>query len=368
MSMENKCLVMALFLPQFHQIPQNDEWWGEGFTEWSVVKEATKINKFSIQPKIPVEGYYDLAKVNTLKNQADLATKHGIDGFIFYNYYSNGEKLLDLPIKNLLNNKDINIEYIISWANHDWKRTWYNWNQEMLRKQLYGNEKQITEHFEYLLTYFKDVRYTKIDNKPVFCVYRYKDIPNFNQYYKIWNSLAKANGFNGIYFLQTLDNTCQEIDHNFFDAGFEFEPNYTLKVNNLYFQRTINKICRVFKKYFKLKRVNFVYDYKFITKAMSERKDIDSNRYLGVFPDWDNTPRHKYNGTVFRNSSAHYFEEQFRSQYKKALQNNNRILVINSWNEWSEGAYLEPDTFNNYDRLEAIYNGRMKVINELSKV
>ena len=127
--------ILALYLPQFHQTKENEQWWGKGFTEWNVVKSAKKLSKHSIQPNIPLGGYYDLSKVDAIKNQTEIAKNNGVDGFVIYSYYSNGELLLDKPMNLIYDNKDINIEYCFSWANHDWMRTWFSYDKEMLRKQ-----------------------------------------------------------------------------------------------------------------------------------------------------------------------------------------------------------------------------------------
>ena len=161
--------ILALYLPQFHQIPENDEWWEEGFTEWNVVKRAKKLSKYSIQPRIPLEmNYYDLSKVESIRKQAVLAKEYNVDGFVIYSYYSNGKMLLEKPAKIILDHPDIDVKYCFSWANHDWRRNWFQYNKELLRAQEYAaTDEQILEHFYYMLDFFKDTRYIKIDNKPV---------------------------------------------------------------------------------------------------------------------------------------------------------------------------------------------------------
>lgn len=212
--------ILALYLPQYHATKENDEWWGEGFTEWNIVKVAKAINKHTKQPRIPVNGYYDLSQKDSIVKQVELANLYGVDGFVLYNYYSNGEKLLDTPSELIFMNKDIDIEYCFSWANHDWMRTWFSYDKEMLRKQNYAsNDDEIIEHYNYLKKFFNDERYIKIENKPIFIIYNYYDIPNFDKYIEIWNNLAIEDGFLGIYFIQTLmvlNYRGKLLDENFF--------------------------------------------------------------------------------------------------------------------------------------------------------
>lgn len=349
-----KCKIYALYLPQFHQTKENDEWWGVGFTEWNAVKSAKKYSRFSRQPRIPLNGYYDLSKVEDIKYQAEIARKYSVDGFAIYHYYSNGKILLGKPAELLLNNKDINIEYFFSWANHDWRRTWYGYNYEILQKQEYGTKQQIIEHYYYLRDHFKDSRYLKIKNKPVFSIYKADYIPNINEYKEIWTELANTDGFDGIYFIQTIDNSTLSRNEETFDAAFDFEPGCTILGTQMSKYRMFNKVRSFLIKKMKIGSVAQIYDYRVVSKKITDRVYSDDKHYFGVFSGWDNTPRHKKMGTVYKHESISEFENLFSNQYKKAVARNQELLLINSWNEWSEGAYLEPDTYSKYGLLEAI--------------
>lgn len=353
--------ILALYLPQFHQTKENDEWWGEGFTEWNVVKTANKLSKHSIQPRIPETGYYDLSDANEIRKQAKLANEYGIDGFVIYSYYSNGQLLLNKPGELLLENKDIDISFCFSWANHDWMRTWFAYNKEMLRKQEYAsNIEQVTEHFKYLLPYFKDSRYIKKDNKPVFIVYDYYAIPDFELYKKTWTKLAKDNGFSGIHFVQTLGGKHLEWEENVFDACFNFEPTYTtfsqMKTNH-----SINRFRRMIKKTFKTKWVPNYFDYNKICKLIENRNEDNPNHYLGAFAEWDNTPRHKDNGTIYKNFSIERFQSNIERLLIKSNECKKDFIIIDAWNEWGEGAFLEPDEYYHCKKLEAIRQAKTKV-------
>ena len=351
----SKPKILALYLPQFHSIKENDEWWGKGFTEWNAVKSATKISRYVDQPKKPLNGYYDLSKKEDIEFQVKLAKTYKVDGFLIYMYYSNGQVLLEKPAQILLNNSNLDIDFCFSWANHDWKKTWYECNTELLRKQEYGDTKeQIKKHFEYMLPYFKDKRYIKKDNSPVLYIYDYQDIKNFDLYVKIWDKLAKENGFNGMFYVQTLGGKCIKWNKDIFPACFDFEPTYTTFLNP--YSRTIESWGRkIIKKVFRIERLLAnIYDYNHICSLIIKRNEKDRGHYLGVFAEWDNTPRHKYNGIVFKNFNIQTFYECFESQYKKSLEYNKDFIIIDAWNEWGEGAFLEPDETYGYQKLEVI--------------
>lgn len=348
------CKILALYLPQFHQIPENDEWWGEGFTEWNVVRNAKKISNKVIQPRIPKGGYYDLSNVEAIRNQTELANKYGIDGYVIYSYYSNGKTLLQKPAEIILNNTDINISFCFSWANHDWMRTWFEYNRELLRKQEYANcEEQVKEHFYFMLPYFKDARYIKEENKPVLFIYSYEAIPDFQLYKTIWNELAVAEGFSGIYFVQTLGGHNCVWNNDVFDACFDFEPTYTT-FSEMKHQHCSNRIKRGIKRILRGNWITNYFNYNYVCKLIENRKCEESKHFLGVFAEWDNTPRHSHNGTVFTNFTIERFKKCFKSQLKKSIKYKKSFLVIDAWNEWGEGAYLEPDNIYEYKKLEAI--------------
>jgi len=349
-----KCMILALYLPQFHQIPENDEWWGEGFTEWTAVKRAERLSKYSNQPRIPLEGYYDLSNASSIRYQSQIAKKYCIDGFIIYHYYSNGKMLLSKPAELLKENREIDIKYCFSWANHDWRRTWYGYNKEILMKQEYGNLQQIHDHFNYLLSFFLDERYIKIDNKPVISIYRHEYIDNFELYYKTWNELAIKHGFAGVYFIQTMNSESNEFKEEYFSASFCFEPGYTIRSKMMRIDNNRVAIKKKLYSIFNINKVADVRDYRKVSKIIENRQIKSGQNFLGVFTDWDNTPRYNINGTVYKNADVESFKRMFSSQYMKSIKNKHKMLVINSWNEWSEGAYLEADTTSKFSRLDVI--------------
>ena len=220
--------IIAFYLPQFHCIPENDQWWGKDFTEWSNLKTSKPTFKGQYMPRVPLNNYYyDLTDPNTLLWQSRLAKKYGIYGFAYYHYWSDGHMLLQKPAEIMLKRKEIDIPFCFSWSNHTWSRVWADKSNEVLWPQKYGDEKDWKKHFDYLLPFFKDSRYIRIDNRPVMILYNPLGIKEFPEMMELWQRLAKENGLFGIYFLHQQN----EFDHhrerggNLYDGGIEFQMN-----------------------------------------------------------------------------------------------------------------------------------------------
>lgn len=347
--------IFALYLPQFHVIKENNKWWGEGFTEWDNVKKAKKYTKTQIQPRVPLnDNYYDLSKSECIGRQCCMAKKYGIDGFCFYHYYSNGKLLLETPAEILLNHTEFDINFFFSWANHDWRRTWASFNMEILMKQKYGEAEEIKKHFLYLLPFFKDSRYIKIDNKPIFFIYQNVKKEVLQNYYRIFNELAIKEGFDGIYWVGTLKSN-QDYYSIELDDYYRFESDFTQHSN--YIVSRWLQISRKWQRFMKRLRLNpnpVVINYKYLIKAISITSKLTPNYILGVASGWDNTPRHGENGSFFKNQGPELFERHLENQIKLTKKSRKPFLVINAWNEWGEGAYLEPDKENTYKYLEAV--------------
>ena len=357
--------VLALYLPQFHRIPENDKWWGEGYTEWSAVKEAKPIYKGHIQPKIPLDkNYYDLSDQSgsVWKWQTNLAKRYGIYGFCIYHYWFEGKMLLEKPMEILLAHPEIDIKYCICWANHSWTRTWYGLESEVLMNQTYGQRPVWEKHFEYLLKFFKDSRYIKIDDKPVIHLFHTAEIEKLLEMRKCWENLAIDAGFKGIYIVSCNSGGDLDEREELFDAYYNMEPSYTLKhkmnkVSHIaYLGRTffVSKINQFFKREYLERKVNILTIYKDSVKPDKMKKKV----YLGTVPVWDNTPRRSYKGLVYTNSSKNNFLRHL--QKLNSLTSDSEFIYVNAWNEWGEGAYLEPDVENGYSFLEAIYEVVMK--------
>lgn len=352
--------VIAMYLPQYHSFPENDEWWGKGYTEWTAVKRGKPLYKGHVQPRVPLnENYYDLDKdgVETLKWQASIAREYGVYGFAFYQYYFKGHKLMYKPMETLLNNPDIDINYCICWANETWTRTWYGLESEVLIAQEYGDEEDFREHFDYCLKFFKDSRYIKIDNKPVFQVYKTFDIPCLDKMIECFNRWAKEEGFDGIYLISGKTAGQQEQRSELIDGYYYFEPGYTLKHDfskaaqmKYNFGVLYNSFFNRFRKNKKLERSIKARD---IIEPIVKREYAE-NEFPCLIPDWDNTPRRSYRGLVYKGTNPEYFEKSLHKLKLKKEGHKVDFVYINAWNEWGEGAFLEPDESRGYSYLEAV--------------
>ena len=336
----------AFFLPQFHEIKENDEWWGKGFTEWVNVKNAKPLFKGHKQPKVPIDGYYNLLDKETVIHQTNLMHQYGIDGMIYYHYYFEGKMLLEKPAEDLLEWKDIDQPFFFFFANHSWNRSWEG-KTTILLEQTYGKQEEWEEHFQYLLKFFKDARYVKKDNKPLMMIFN----PYFEEKVKIFNyfnARCKENGFDGI----ILINSCNKIkDYKIFKnekkeyTSYYFlrEPTYSISLSRNIYVKMIQKFEKIFKIQ-KLRIYNGNKLFKKTTKNIIHRKDI----IHGLFFEWDNTPRHKERGYVITPISHNTF-----INYMNKVKDE-EFLFINAWNEWAEGMMLEGTEENGYKYLEWI--------------
>lgn len=351
--MINNIKTIALYLPQFHQVPENDKWWGKGFTDWAAVKKAKSLFKGHIQPKIPLNNnYYDLMDKHTMQWQANLAKKYSIDGFCFYHYYfKDGKKILEKPAENLLKWKDMDMSFCFSWANETWARSWSNissaniWadtfedkislqDNGILLEQKYGLKEDWKDHFKYLLPFFLDSRYIKINNKPVFLIYRPELIPCISNMIIYWRKLALQYGLSGLYIVGTDDYSNNEnLDAVMCTMSSARQIN-AKKLNN----STIKGA-----------------DYESTWKCFLEEPVISKKNFWCGMVDYDDTPRHGCKGTLYLNTSVDKFEKYFKELVIKSVLARNELVFLNAWNEWGEGMHLEPDTVNKYAYLEAVH-------------
>lgn len=327
--------LIAFYLPQFHEIPENNLWWGKGFTEWTNTRKSQPLFPGHYQPREPYQDYYyDLTDPSARKWQADLAEKYGIYGFCYYHYWFKGKRLLEKPFNEVLRTGEPYLPFCLSWANEPWTRRWDGSEDDVLMPQDYGDEKDWKEHFDYLFTAFKDERYIKVDNKPLFLIYRPGSISKCEEMLKYWQNLAKQNGLEGIYFVKTLSGF-QIPRIKGFSASVEFEPVYTV-FHHLYFQN--------------------VMDYDQIWTRILERtkRKSGTKTFLGAFVDWDNSPRKRNTGLILNGANPEKFTHYLTQQIKHAMDRNSEFLFINAWNEWAEGTYLEPDKKYGFQYLEAV--------------
>lgn len=352
--------IIAFHLPQFHQIPENDEWWGKGFTEWTNVKKGKPLFNGHRQPRKPLDNYYyDLTDPQTKIWQAELAKEYGIYGFCYYHYWFNGKKLLEKPVEQLLESAKPDLPFCLAWANEPWTRAWDGRKSQVLMPQSYGGENEWKRHFEYLLPFFKDTRYICQEDKPVFILYRTSSIIHCDDMLKFWETLAKEEGLPGIFFIEML-NSFQDKSHSNQTKGIiEFEPLYTLAYDFNLFERFKRKSSALLRK----DRLNRIDYDKLWQKILSRKlKDFGKKIYPGAFVDWDNSPRRSENALMMMNNSPKKFQSYLSQQLERSQREyRSDLLFINAWNEWAEGAYLEPDEDNNFAYLGAIKEA-LKVI------
>lgn len=356
--------IIAMHLPQYHCIPENDVWWGKGFTEWTNVKAANALYENHLQPRIPLgQNYYDLGEEETLYEQMRLAKTYGVDGFCFYHYWFNGKKLLEKPIEQLLKRK-AELPYCLCWANEPWTRNWDGLTnaKEILMKQTYGEEKDWTEHYCYLKNYFVQDEYIKVNGKPVFVIYKASDITSRKEMFAYWNNLAQKDGFPGVHIVNVSRDIVNRNMPLVGNAVMDFEPFATLsRVRYTNFPEMISYHCGMNESN---KNIQYaVIDYKKFCDYLVERYTFGNmNHYLGFFVGWDNTPRRGDNTEIiFANNEPDVFEKYFLIQMKKSMKLENDFLFINAWNEWGEGTFLEPDETYQYGYLKAIKTVKEKL-------
>lgn len=356
--------VIAFYLPQFHPVPENDEWWGDGFTDWVSAKKAKPMFKKHNQPRIPYHNnYYNLLNKTTINWQVNLAKKAGIYGFCIYHYwFGNGKQLLEKPAENLLKWKDIDINYCFSWDNNSWVRTWSRikggtWttleginrkkdDNGVLVKQEFGNEEEWKKHFEYLLPFFKDKRYIKKDGKPVFVIYDITLFSCMELMVECWNKLANDNGLPGVYFISTdiIPGKNSRIN-----GMLKFEPNYTRKIIEKEYPWFIQKYDLIRRNFFK--NLPYMLDYSFLWKRILKFSMDSENEFPGAFVDFDATPRKGMNAFVTYGATPKKFYKYFS---RLLMKTNSEFVFLNGWNEWGEGAYLEPDQKYKYEYLRMV--------------
>lgn len=363
--------IIAYYLPQFHPIDENNEWWGEGFTEWTNVGRAKKLFRDHYQPRVPKDlGYYDLRIPEVRRKQAKLALESGVDAFCYWHYwFGNGKRLLEKPFNDVLSSGDPDFPFCLGWANESWKsKVWdYNGSKKdiTLIEQLYPGEEDYINHFYSLLEAFKDNRYLKYNDKPIFVIYKPFLIPDVTKFIDIWNQLAVKEGFsNGLFFIGYADKTI-EID-KFLSLGFN-GVNIVRVSEYAYNKNLMKKIIIPILKY-KLFKMPLVIKYKLASKYFVQEEEKGSNVYPTIIPNWDHTPRSSKRGVVFHNSTPELFQKHVKEVFN-ALENKNpddQIVFVKSWNEWGEGNYMEPDMRFGKGYIEIL--GRLKKLFSASSI
>ena len=352
---QKKIRALGVVLPQFHPIPENNEWWGKGFTEWTNVAKAKPQFRGHYQPHIPADlGFYDLRLEEARIHQAELAKEYNIYGFCYYHYWFHGKRLLERPIDEIVASGKPDFPFCLCWANEPWNRNWDGFNHKVLQDQVYSDEDHLN-HITYLIEIFKDKRYIKVDGRPLFIVYKAKSIPNVREMLDIWNKEAKKAGFEkGVYFLSTTASGFHENPDSFgFEGSWDFLPHVFTEFNKISF------ISRIFIKIKSLfgKRSNRLILYKtIVNKAIQTYRHFKEwKKFPCVCPCWDNTPRRQTNAWILHNSTPELYEKWLASTCDKfePYSEEENFVFINAMNEWAEGNHLEPDLKWGLKYLEA---------------
>lgn len=354
-----KARVLAYYLPQFHPIPENDEWWGKGFTEWTNVGKAKPLFPGHYQPHVPADlGYYDLRVPETREAQAQMAREYGIEGFVYWHYwFGNGKRLLERPFEEVLSSGKPDFPFALAWANETWSGSFHGKvNGGTLIEQCYGGDDDYYAHFKAVLPAFKDKRYITVDGKPIFVIYKPLLIPNAAQFIEYWQKLAEKNDLPGIYFIGIANIRYDGLDSaemlcRYMEMGFD-----AMTTINMFDQG--DGFWYKVKKHLCMKWLHLPDIRKYDFDIMQDETDGIENVFPTIYPNWDHTPRSGHRGICVYDTSP--------SKWGKALQmmlsriqhkpQNKRILFVKSWNEWAEGNHLEPDLRYGCQYLEELRN------------
>lgn len=375
-----KARVIAYYLPQFHPIPENDKFWGKGFTEWTNVAKAKPLFKGHYQPRIPADlGFYDLRLPEVREQQAQMAREAGIEGFCYWHYwFGNGKRLLQRPFNEVLQSGKPDFPFCLAWANHSWKTsTWENGGKDrMIVEQRYLGEEDYTMHFQEVLPSFRDKRYITIEDKPLFAIfdpYNFRDVSNF---IKTWQRLAKENGLKGIYFIaicnststlqRNADGTLKRVTPNLqsservyndllylgFDGINSFGKSRAEMLCMGKYMRIVKKLLHQYLPFLPTHCIN----YEKITQHFFAPEDSWQNVYPSIFPQWDRTPRAGNSEGVYIKATPTSFKKHIQDALNviKNKDVEHQILFLRSWNEWGEGNYVEPDLKYGHAFLDAI--------------
>lgn len=373
----SKARVIALYLPQYHPIPENNKYWGVGFTEWTNVAQARPLFKNHYQPRIPADlGFYDLRLPVIRKQQAELAKEAGIEGFCYWHYwFGGGKEVLQMPFDEVVKNKEPDFPFCLGWALHDWTtKTWEKGSaiqkDTVIFKQTFPGEEDDIKHFYRLLDAFKDERYIKVDGKLLFAILVPQAMPEPKRFMDLWNKLAKENDLPGFHFVGIIDSMPEINNNNINNIDKAVDDNIN-KAKSMGFDAigTTGQKYAELKTGGKMRKLLFAaarriapgalidkYDYSKIMNNFYSPSDAREDVYPQLLSGWDRSPRSGRKAIIYYNNTPDTF--------KKAAQNavdcvknkapEHRIIFLNSWNEWGEGAYMEPDLKYGKGKIKAL--------------
>lgn len=377
--------IFALYLPQFHPIPENDRWWGPGFTEWTNVAKARPLFRGHRQPHIPADlGFYDLRMSEVREHQAALARKAGIEAFCYYHYwFGGGKQLLERPFNEVLTSGNPDFPFCLCWANHSWSnKTWERHGAlskpQMLMEQHYLGHEDDVLHFKTLLPAFRDRRYVTIDGKPVFTIYDPLAFPHISDFINTWQNLARQNGLSGIYFIGMCPSTLTfkvnsdgsrtrclpnlqssaALFQQVLDMGFDAVNSLGMRRGEMLYEGRWKNIAKVALRYMGIKIGNARYDYARTVSGYFAPEDKWENVFPTILSGWDRSPRVGIAEGVYVNATPNKFEQHIRQALSllKDKEREHQVLFLKSWNEWGEGNYVEPDIDYGHGFLQAIQN------------
>lgn len=380
----NKARIIALYLPQFHPIPENDKWWGPGFTEWTNVAKAKPLFRGHVQPRIPADlGFYDLRLAETREQQAMLAREAGIEGFCYYHYwFGGGRQLLERPFNEVVASGRPDFPFCICWANHTWSNKTWNRKSAMqqdsvLMEQTYPGTEDDIAHFNSLLPAFRDPRYMTVDGKLIFVIYDPLKFINIERFIETWRKLAEKNGLPGFHFVgmtpSTLtlrvaaDGSRQRVMPNLkssakifkdvLDLGFDSVNSFGKRRGEMLYEGKWKNLAKTILRHVGLPTGSIRYDYERTVCNYFAPEDSWENVYPTILPQWDRTPRVSSWDGVYVNATPEKFEKHILQALEliKDKAPEHRILFLKSWNEWGEGNYVEPDLQWGHGFLDAIH-------------
>lgn len=358
----DKIEIISFYLPQYYPTPENDAWYGKGFTEWTNVGKSKPLFRGHYQPKVPADlGYYDLRLTDVRRQQAELAREAGITAFCYYHYwFGKGKMLLHEPIEWMLESGQPDMPFCLCWANHKWyNKTWNSAKSVLDKKELigidYGDEMDWSLHFECLLPAFKSERYYKIDERNVFVLYRIEDIPNVEDFKRVWNEQAKKHGLPEFYFMNYIDDVAKlndPIQNSCEKKIVMLKANIDSIGGNAF----VRKLSRFMKELVAqiLHYPTGIYKYAKIRKKLSGPIFADESVIPTLLPNWDNTPRRAEGAMVLHNATPEQFYLHCKETFAYVRNKQNKVVFLKSWNEWGEGNYMEPCIQYGHGYLQAL--------------
>jgi hypothetical protein len=344
--------LIAFHLPQFHPTPENDQWWGKGFTEWTNVAKAKPLFPGHLQPQVPADlGFYDLRLPEARHAQAELARQYGIEGFCYYHYWFGGRRILERPVNEILLSKEPDFPFCLCWANHSWSTAWDGTNKSLI-EQNYPGWDDHAAHFDWLLQAFTDARYITLDGKPIFLIYKPDDIPEVHKVMDFFRERALKAGLPGLHLVGVShrDETWDPRPLGLDACTMQALPRRDGRIPRRYLSTKLKLALK------QQKSELTIWDYEEFLPSLLRSNQVDFPDYPIALPRWDNTPRSGMRGVVLQGSTPELFRRHLRQAMARVADNRpqERIVFLKAWNEWAEGNYVEPDQQWGHAYLEVI--------------